>query len=187
MQVPIPSFLATRTWQSVADLAALARRRARELRKASAIFVPAALSDYTTTRTPGKISSHDRADLKLVLRRAPKVLPELRRLAPPPTRLIGFKLEADRSDAELEASARRLQRDVGLDWVIANDVATMGSPTTNALVLPPRGGRHWIRGTKSTFAGKLLDDVGRELNNRQARPPARAPRAPKPAARRHRP
>lgn len=187
MQVPIPSFLATRTWRSVADLAALARRRARELRKASAIFVPAALSDYTTTRTPGKISSHDRADLKLVLRRAPKVLPELRRLAPPPTRLIGFKLEADRSDAELEASARRLQRDVGLDWVIANDVATMGSPTTNALVLPPRGGRHWIRGTKSTFAGKLLDDVGRELNNRQARPPARAPRAPKPAARRHRP
>ena len=187
MQVPIPSFLATRTWRSVPDLRALARRRARELRATSAILVPAALSDFTTTRASGKISSHDRGDLELVLRPAPKVLPELRRLAPPPTRLIGFKLEADRSDEELEASARRLQRAAGLDWVIANDVATMGSPTTDALVLPPGGGRHWIRGPKSTFAGKLLDDVGRELSNRRARPPARAAGSRKPAVRRHRP
>lgn len=187
LQVPIPSFLATRNWRSVADLRALAQSRARELRGTSAIIVPAALSDFTTTRAEGKISSHGRPGLALVLRRAPKVLPELRRLAPPPTRLVGFKLEADRSDKELEGSARRLQKEAGLDWVVANDVATMGSAETNALILPPTGARHWIRGSKSAFAGKLLDDIGRELDNRPARPPLRGAGPRTAPSRRHRP
>ncbi|MGD0719263.1 MAG: phosphopantothenoylcysteine decarboxylase, partial [Thermoplasmata archaeon] len=130
---------------------------------------------------------HTREGLELKLRRAPKVLPELRRLAPRPTRLVGFKLEVGRSAAELEESARRLQREAGLDWVVANDVATMGSPETTALVLPPGGGRHWIRGPKRSFAAKLLEDVGRELSNREAGRSSRAARPGGAAPRRHRP
>jgi phosphopantothenoylcysteine decarboxylase/phosphopantothenate--cysteine ligase len=187
MQVQVPSFVSTRSWRGVPDLLALARSRAAKLRAASAIFVPAALSDFTVTRSAGKISSHAREGLELRLRRAPKVLPELRRLAPRPTRLVGFKLEVGRSAAELEESARRLQREAGLDWVVANDVATMGSPETTALVLPPGGGRHWIRGPKRSFAAKLLEDVGRELSNREAGRSSRAARPGGAAPRRHRP
>ncbi len=161
LELPPPSFVPVERWTSVESLLALARRRRADLAHADAVIVPAALSDFTVARQPGKIPSDSHPILTLV--RAPKVLPELRRLAPPPCRLVAFKLEADRSPTDLEARARSLAEAVEADWVVANDVATMGRAETNALVVPRRGGRWWIRGPKPEFAGKLLDDLGREL------------------------
>ena len=163
LQVPVPPFVRQEPWRGVADLLTLARRRRSVLASAAAVFVPAALSDYTVTGRTGKIASRENPSLTLALARAPRVLPELRRLAPRPTRLVAFKLEARRTPAELEAEGRALAEEVGADWVVANDVATMGSPDTNAIVLAPRGDRRWIRGPKAEFAGKLLDDIGRDL------------------------
>jgi len=165
LQVSVPPWVPLTAWRSVDDLLSLARRQRSELAEAAAILVPAALSDFTLERRPGKIPSRDHETLTLTLRRAPKVLPELRRLAPPPTRLVAFKLEPMRSVTELEGLGRELGRETGADWVIANDVSVMGAAQANALVLPPSGGRHWIRGPKSEFAGKLLDDLGRDLAN----------------------
>ena len=165
LQVPVPRWIPTEPWRGVPELIALARRRRADLGRAAAVFVPAALSDFTVDRRPGKIDSRDIETLTLTLHRAPKVLPELRRLAPPPARLVAFKLDAGRSPSELELAGRALARESGADWVVANDVATMGSPDTNALVLPTGGERRWIRGPKAEFAGKLLDDVGRDLAN----------------------
>ncbi len=178
LQVTVPPWIPATRWRSVADLLELARRRRTALAAASAVLVPAALSDFTLERRPGKIPSRDHETLTLALRRAPKVLPELRRLAPPPTRLVAFKLEPGRSEAELEELGRLLARESGADWVVANDVAVMGAAQTTALVLPPSGGRHWIRGPKSEFAGKLLDDIGRELANvaTSPAPPVHRPR-----------
>ncbi len=164
-QVTIPSWIPTLRWGSVKELLALARKRRKELAASAAVIVPAALADYTLEPKSGKIPSRGHPTLTLTLRRAPKVLPELRRLAPPPTRLVAFKLDAGRSADELEREGRRLREETGADWVIANDVATMGSATTNALVLSPHGGRHWIYGTKPEFAGKFLDDLGRDLGD----------------------
>ena len=165
LQVPVPPWISVHRWRSVDDLIALARRRKSELAAAAAVLVPAALSDFTLERQPGKIPSREHESLTLTLRRAPKVLPELRRLAPAPTRLVAFKLEPGRSEAELEALGRALAQETGADWVVANDVAVMGSAQMDALVLPPTGGRHWVRGPKSEFAGKLLDDLGHDLAN----------------------
>ena len=165
LQVPVPSWIPLESWRGVPELIALARRHRADLARAAAVFVPAALSDFTLDRHPGKIPSRDVETLTLTLHRAPKVLPELRRLAPPPAKLIAFKLDAGRSPAELEAEGRALARESGADWVVANDVATMGSPDTSALVLPTGGERRWIRGPKVEFAAKLLDDVGRDLVN----------------------
>jgi len=172
LQVPVPPWISVTPWRSVDDLLALARRRRAELAGASAVLVPAALSDFTLERQPGKIASREHETLTLTLRRAPKVLPELRRLAPTPTRLVAFKLEPGRTETELEELGRTLARESGADWVVANDVSVMGAAQANALVLPPSGGRHWIRGPKSEFAGKLLDDIGRELANLSTRPPS---------------
>jgi len=169
LQVPVPGWLRLTRWRGVEDLLTLARRQKNDLREATAVFVPAALSDFVLERRSGKIASREHETLTLTLRKAPKVLPELRRLAPHPTRLIAFKLEAGRSALALEEEGRRLARESGADWVVANDVATMGAPDTTALVLPTSGGRHWIRGAKAEFAGKLLDDLGRELVNLSAR------------------
>jgi phosphopantothenoylcysteine decarboxylase / phosphopantothenate---cysteine ligase len=181
LQVLVPPWIPVRPWRSVAELVALAQGATRTLPGAAAVLVPAALADYTLDARPGKIPSREHATLTLTLRRAPKVLPELRRLAPSPTRLVAFKLDAGRGAAELEREATALRAETGADWVVANDVATMGSDSTNALVLPARGARYWIRGPKPEFAGKLLDDLGRDLAT--IAPSEASP--PKTAARRH--
>jgi phosphopantothenoylcysteine decarboxylase / phosphopantothenate---cysteine ligase len=181
LRVSVPPFLETHSWSSVESLVALARERRTSLSGAAAVLVPAALSDFTVDARPGKISSRATSQLTLTLRRAPKVLPILREMAPPPTRLIAFKLLSKEPASRLEAEGRRLGSESGADWVVANDAATMGSATTDALVLPPRGRSHWIRGTKPEFAGVLLEEVGAQLDQRPRRPssatPARRPRA----------
>ncbi len=165
LEVPVPPWVRVERWRGVRDLLALARRHRAELGAAAAVLVPAALSDFTLEPRAGKIPSRDTASLTLTLERAPKVLPELRRLGPRPTRLVAFKLDVGAPGEELERKSRELARETGADWVVANEVDSMGRDATNALVLPPSGERRWIRGPKSEFAGKLLDDLGRDLAN----------------------
>jgi len=185
MRVPVPPFLTVVPWKTVADLLALARERTSALASAAAVIVPAALSDFTVDARPGKIASRATPAISLSLRRAPKVLPVLREIAPPPTRLVAFKLLSGESPKRLEAEARRLRTESGADWVVANDAATMGSPDTEALVVPPRGAPHWLSGPKPEFAGALLDELGKELG---APPSSRDPvRGTRPGGPRRRP
>jgi phosphopantothenoylcysteine decarboxylase / phosphopantothenate---cysteine ligase len=165
LQVAPPAWIPTVHWEGVEDLLELAEKRRGDLAAATAVFVPAALSDFTLERRGGKIPSRDHPVLTLSLQRAPKVLPALRALAGPPTRLIGFKLESGGNSTELEREGHRLRTESGADWVVANDATAMGSSETNVLVLSsaPRG--QWIRGPKTEVAGKLLDDLGREISN----------------------
>ncbi|HXQ48371.1 MAG TPA: bifunctional phosphopantothenoylcysteine decarboxylase/phosphopantothenate--cysteine ligase CoaBC [Thermoplasmata archaeon] len=175
LQVTPPAWIPTVAWEGVDDLLALARRRRTDLARATAVFVPAALSDFTLEPRSGKIPSRDHPVLTLALQRAPKVLPALRSLAPAPTRLVGFKLGSGESPAELERDGNRLREETGADWVVANDVSAMGSSETNVLVLSSVGRGQWIRGPKTEVAGKLLDDLGREVAN--VAHPAPSPRA----------
>jgi phosphopantothenoylcysteine decarboxylase / phosphopantothenate---cysteine ligase len=176
MQVTVPPYLRAVAWRSVTDLAALVRDRSSELGAANAVFVPAALSDFVVERRPGKIRSADHATLSVTLHHAPKILPELRRLAPRPSVLVAFKLLAGETAAHLEDEGRRLRRETGADWVVANDVATMGSADTNALILPPKGAKFWIRAGKPEFAGRLLDEIGRDLTRAPDAPGTPGPR-----------
>jgi phosphopantothenoylcysteine decarboxylase/phosphopantothenate--cysteine ligase len=165
VRVPIPGWLTVERWDTVESLLRLARDRRSELAGAAAVIVPAALSDFTLEARSGKIASRDHPTLTLGLRRAPKVLPELRSLAPPPTRLIGFKLTAGGTTEALEQEGRRLRTETQADWIVANDVAVMGADSASVLVLGASARGHWIRGSKPEVAGKILDDVGRDLAN----------------------
>jgi len=181
LQVPVPSWITVHRWSGVADLLNLARKRRKELARSAAVLVPAALSDFTLHPARGKIPSRGTPKLTLTLVRAPKVLPELRRLAPPPTRLIAYKLLAGEGPDALEEEGRRLAEEVGADWVVANDVSTVGGGDASVLVLPRGQLRRWIRGPKAEVAGKLLDDIGRELADLTSGP---SKRPSGPAARR---
>ena len=163
LEVPIPSFLSVRRWRSVADLRALVRSRSAVLRRASAVLVPAAISDFTLPAARGKLSSKELPSLTLRLSKAPKILPELRRAVRPPALLVGFKLLARGTPSELETAGRELLREAGLDWVAANERASMGGPETRVVVVTKRGARRWLSGSKYEVAGKLLDDLGREI------------------------
>ncbi len=176
LQVAIPPWLSSVPWRSVTDLLRLAAERRASLASAAAVFVPAALSDFTLEPRKGKISSREQATLTLTLERAPKVLPELRRLAPSPTLLVGFKLEATSGGRSLETEGRKLAEETGADWVVANDVRSMGGTMTEAVVLGPKGSREKVRVSKFDLAGLLLDRVGRQLESRPTAPPTRPPR-----------
>jgi phosphopantothenoylcysteine decarboxylase/phosphopantothenate--cysteine ligase len=191
--LPIPSWIAVRRWRSVGDLLHLARECRADLSGASAVFVPAALGDYTVEPVAGKISSRQHPTLRLTLASTPRVLPALRRLAPAPTKLIAFKLLAGEGPEALEREGRSLGEESGADWVVANDVETVGAAESNVLVLPRGEVRRWLRGPKADVAGKLLDDLGRELANelRSARRPGAAvgsvAKTPRPRSRGSRP
>jgi phosphopantothenoylcysteine decarboxylase / phosphopantothenate---cysteine ligase len=179
LQVQVPRYLPMVRWRSVSDLRALIISHAETLGRVDAVFVPAALSDFTLDRRAGKISSKGTDVLRLEMRKAPKVLPELRRRLPAPRRLIGFKLEAGKSADALEADARDLLEENGLDWVAANDSAALGSPETRLLLVDRAGGAaRWLAGTKAEVAAELLDLLGPELGTVGGARSGRAPRPP---------
>jgi phosphopantothenoylcysteine decarboxylase / phosphopantothenate---cysteine ligase len=161
--VPVPSFLTARAWRSVGDLKGLIARQAETLARSSAVWVPAALSDYTLRAHPGKIDSRSTKELALTLTPAPRILPDLRRRTPRPAVLVGFKLESGLDADQLKVSAERLLHENHLDWVAANDQKSMGAEETELLLVRHDGRHHWIRGSKLDVAGELLDEVGREL------------------------
>jgi phosphopantothenoylcysteine decarboxylase / phosphopantothenate---cysteine ligase len=181
MQVPVPGYLAVRSWRTVSDLAGLARREASTLRKAAAVLVPAALADYTTTPEAGKIDSRTRGAVHLELRPSRKVLPILRELAPPPTMLVGFKLESGLDEPALVERAGRLVREAGLDAVVANGTANLGAAQATLLLVLPDGARQTFSGTKDAVAGRLLDSLGVRLA-----PPEESGRPSTPAPQGHR-
>jgi phosphopantothenoylcysteine decarboxylase / phosphopantothenate---cysteine ligase len=170
LQFAVPGFLPVRTWRSVEDLRALLTTGAASLESADAVFVPAALSDFTLDRRSGKIPSRASETLRLDLRPAPKILPELRRRIVPPHRLVGFKLESGLDARSLEASARRLLDHDRLDWVVANDAKVLADRETRLALVGPTGPTRWLSGPKGDVAGRLLDEIGGALGV----PPRRA-------------
>src|SRR5207247_4574051 len=113
--------------------------------------VPAAISDFTTKKTKGKIPSRGGA-ITLELSPTPKVLPALRKGAKV---LVGFKAEAGVSASELKSRALALMKEVGLDLVVANDVAKVERGRTSILILDKKGGTEPFEGSKSLAAEKI--------------------------------
>src|SRR5579875_3414342 len=180
----VPPFLSVTRWRSVRDLANLARGRAEALRASALVIVPAALADYTTTPEPGKISSRARPRLSLRLDPAPKLLPLLRTLAPPPTRLVGFKLLAETDPQRLRTAAEQLAREAGADAIVANGVESIGNGRVRALWVTPEKVEK-IEGTKVELADRILDlaepSAGLDPVQTHASglPAGRAPRGPR--------
>lgn len=165
---PVPSFLPYRSWRRSEELLLLLEEEPGPPPNLSAIWVPAALADFVPEPSSGKISSRSLEPLRLTLHHAPKVLPRLRARAPTPTLLIGFKLEADLDTDELIRRARALRAEHGLDFVVANESATVGSPTARVHLLGASGPERRLEGTKLEVAAGLLDAIGPTLPEHRA-------------------
>jgi phosphopantothenoylcysteine decarboxylase / phosphopantothenate---cysteine ligase len=176
-----PRYVRLERWRSVEELRGLVRGVPGLPLPLAAIWVPAALSDYTLDPSPGKIDSRGRSELTLELRAAPKVLPELRRLAPAPTRLVAFKLASGEAARALVAQARATLVETGADWVVANDAANLGSSRGGWWLLSSTGEPRRFEGTKDAGTGELLEAVGASLEptespTRSSRPGRSKPR-----------
>ncbi|MCI4325224.1 MAG: bifunctional phosphopantothenoylcysteine decarboxylase/phosphopantothenate--cysteine ligase CoaBC [Thermoplasmata archaeon] len=185
LQVPVPSFVAVRAWRGVAELRSRVSEYSGGLEAADVVLVPAALSDFTIEPRRGKIPSRETDGLRLELRPAPKILPELRSHVSAPHRLVGFKLESGLEPRALEASARRLLEEHRLDWVVANDAKVLAQSQTRLALVSPSGPVQWFSGEKTEVAGRLLDAIGSSLSA-PAREARRGGRTSPPSGPRHR-
>jgi len=141
-----PHYIPTKNFETTEDLLRLA-----ESLDADICVVPAAISDFSPTKTKGKIPSRGGA-ITLELSPTPKVLPALRKGAKV---LVGFKAEAGVSPAELKSKAQALMKEVGLDLVVANDVTKVGRGNTAILLLDRKGNAEAFEGPKSLAAEKI--------------------------------
>ncbi len=161
--VPIPPFVPVTRWRSLADLEALRSQRRADLRGADAVWVPAALPDFTVRPRRGKLDSEATPSLRLALTRATKLLPAIRQTVASPGVVVGFKLTSGKTAEQLAESGRRLLATYRLDWVVANDRRSMGDAEAEVVLCPRDGREVWFRGSKTDVAGQLLDEVGRHL------------------------
>ncbi|MCI4323083.1 MAG: bifunctional phosphopantothenoylcysteine decarboxylase/phosphopantothenate--cysteine ligase CoaBC [Thermoplasmata archaeon] len=162
--VPVPPFLTTERWSRVSELIERVRQIPKTVPGLDAVWVPAALADFTITPTPGKIDSRSHPKgFTLELRRAPKMLPVLRTSVPAPVPIVGFKLAAEADDSKLRASAERLREETHVDWVVANGPSALGGDSTRVLVLGPAGQSFSAEGPKRDVAARLVDVVGGSL------------------------
>jgi phosphopantothenoylcysteine synthetase/decarboxylase len=126
-------------------------------RRYDIIFHAAAVSDFLPARRRGKIPS-GRDIVELRLRRAPKLVTIIRRLAPKAC-LVIFKLECGVTDAVLKARALAACRRAGADYVVAN---TFRAGRYHAFVLDRKG----VQGrcaTKPKLVSLLFDQFDKML------------------------
>lgn len=96
-----------------------------------------AVADYAPVPAQGKLSS---SQGELLLRLAPttKAIDGVKAAAPH-CRLLGFKLLADASEADLRTAARHLAQRSGADLVFANDIADYRKGLRRGLLVDPDG------------------------------------------------
>ncbi|MEK6911545.1 MAG: bifunctional phosphopantothenoylcysteine decarboxylase/phosphopantothenate--cysteine ligase CoaBC [Candidatus Thermoplasmatota archaeon] len=145
-QSPAPHYIPAKTFETTADLAAMAKSM-----KADVCIVPAAISDFAPRKEKGKIPSR-KGDVTLHLKPTPKVLPALRRGSKV---LVGFKAEALVKDAELKSRAIALLKEAGLDIVVANDVTRVGKDKTAIVILDRKGRAEAFAGSKALAAERI--------------------------------
>lgn len=146
-EVPVPSWIATRSFDTTADLAGLIGKIDAEI-----CLVPAAISDFSPKKRKGKIPSRE-GSLTLDLEPTPKVLGAIRKAVK--GTLVGFKAEAGVTAAELKAKALALLKEADLDLVVANDVSAVKRDATAITIVDRKGRAVSFTGSKSLAAEQV--------------------------------
>ena len=113
--------------------------------------VKAAMDQTEDLRQGGKLSS-SLEDMTLLLEKTPKVIGQLRGLAPGSV-LVGFKLLDGVSSEVLLETARQLMVENSCDFVLANDMKTVASPQHCGYLLDAGGGQAYFEGKEQIARG----------------------------------
>lgn len=124
-----------------------------------AIYHTAAVSDFTTEKIKGKISSKN--SFSLDLKPQIKILDQIKKLNPK-IRLIAFKAEYGLSDDELVKVSLARLREASVDLIVANDISKRDTgfevDTNEVIVIFPDGSFKKIPlAAKGEIAKKIID------------------------------
>ena len=147
VSVEVPPFLDYEKFTNIDSLVS----KIDSIKKSDAVIVPAALSDFTTEKIDGKISTERPFSIKL--KPTPKFLKKLREKYKGV--LVGFKAEYGVSKDELIERARRRMSEYSLDMVVANDLKDVRAGYTKVIVIRGRKETE-IEGDKLEVAGRIL-------------------------------
>ncbi len=147
VSVEVPPFLDYEKFTNIDSLVS----KIDSIKKSDAVIVPAALSDFTTEKIDGKISTGRPFSIKL--KPTPKFLKKLREKYKGV--LVGFKAEYGVSKDELIERARRRMSEYSLDMVVANDLKDVRAGYTKVIVIRGRKETE-IEGDKLEVAGRIL-------------------------------
>lgn len=154
--VELPETVPTERFVTVQDLV----DKAPDAAAYDWVLLPAAISDFEGKPSQGKLPSGEEQVMELVP--TPKVLPKLREVLDEGQRLVGFKAEADLSEADLTAKADRFRKENKLEAVVANRLEDVDVDDTR-VHLVTEGATSPIEGTKSDVARDLLVRLHEEV------------------------
>lgn len=139
----------------------------RELQKPFDVIVSTAAAQDFVIKRPAEQKLKHREEIELKLIPAPRVLDNMRRMAPKAF-IVGFKAEHDVDDEELLRAAKTKLGE-GLDMVVANDVARsgagFGTETNEVLIVTPSGSTP-MKAPKADIAGAILDEAVAKLRGK---------------------
>ncbi|MDI6740134.1 MAG: bifunctional phosphopantothenoylcysteine decarboxylase/phosphopantothenate--cysteine ligase CoaBC [Candidatus Edwardsbacteria bacterium] len=135
------------------------------LPRTKALIMAAAVADYRPTKaSPGKIKKSGRS-LNLALAENPDILSYVSKHKKPGTVMVGFALETD----ALTANAAKKLKTKGLDLIVANRAAALGSDFNIATLITRTGKPVRCRSmSKQELAGVILDSVSELLAARRS-------------------
>lgn len=139
-------------FSSFSDLSKLLKGRRFDI-----VFLPAAVSDYSPRRTPGKIPSTDKS-MTLVLKRNPKLIDAIKARI-----VVGFKAQARVSDEELIKDALALVRRSRCYLVVANSMEKVVKGGTSVFLVSRNEEPERVEGTKTQVADMIIDKVVRMI------------------------
>jgi len=129
-----------------------------QVKRCDIAFMAAAVGDFLVSeKQSGKIDSEKNSELLVGLKRAPKIVSEMKK-ANPKCKLVVFKAEWDTSEEEL--AMRALERIGDADFIIGNDIAKheFGDEESEVIVLGD-GTKRKLSGRKEGIAEKVLDSI----------------------------
>ncbi len=150
---PIPEYIKKNNFISINDLLKLVERK--NLQIYDSIIICAAISDYTTTKHKGKLSS-DKEELIIKLKKAPKIIPIIRNKSPK-SKIIGFKVE-DKKD-KLSYKSKNLLKNNKLDFVIGNTVLGFEGKENEIWIFDKNGKSIYKKGKKENLTNNILNLV----------------------------
>jgi len=149
-EAELPSHIRTTRFTSFQSLEAMVKKANHDI-----ILFPAAVSDYSPEKVPGKIAS-DADTLTLVMRRNPKLIDRMKGRF-----VVGFKAQANMGDEELVAEAQELVRRSKCGLVVANSVENVKRGRTKVILVTSYGTTEEIEGTKAEVADRIMDTIAR--------------------------
>ncbi len=148
VKVEIPSFLKFETFTNLESLVS----KIGTIKNSDTVIVPAALSDFTTEKKIGKISTDK--SFSMTLRPAAKFLKLLR--GGYKGKIVGFKAEYGVSRKELISRARKRMSEYSLDMIVANDLKDVRPGFTKVVIIKGKQ-ETALEGEKTEIAKRILE------------------------------